>query len=81
MMEHHTISWLKRWHIPYGFMGEQGAESIHASINGIKRTYSGIPRPVDRLLSVMKEHHLRVEPQNIYLQPQVQRKKRKAEEE
>ena len=33
MLEEHTVPFLRRWHIRFGFMGEQGAESIHNSIS------------------------------------------------
>jgi len=32
MLEEHTVPFLQQWHIGFGFMGEQGAESIHNSI-------------------------------------------------
>ena len=54
-----------------GFLGEQGAESIHASFNPIQRVYSGIPNKVDRLLWVMQEHYL---PDNVTLKPQIKKK-------
>ena len=36
LLEVHTIPWLHQHGVGLGLMGEQGAESIHASINGIK---------------------------------------------
>ncbi len=38
-----------------GIMGEQGAESIHAHLIRLERTYQGIPNEVDRLLYIFKE--------------------------
>ena len=32
MLEEHTVPFLQPWDIGFGFMGEQGAESIHNSI-------------------------------------------------
>ena len=29
MLEEHVIPWLREWHVGFGLMGEQGAESIH----------------------------------------------------
>ena len=58
-----------------GVLGEQGAESIHASFNSIERVYSGIPNKVHRLLRVMQEHYLRIEPDNVTLKPQIKKRK------
>lgn len=30
MLEEHVVPWLRMWHVGFGLMGEQGAESIHA---------------------------------------------------
>lgn len=38
-------------------MGEQGAESVHAAINNIKRAYTNIPDRVKRLKCILDEHH------------------------
>ena len=56
-----------------GFLGEQGAESIHASFNSIEQAYLGIPNK-DKLLRVTQEHHLRVEPKNNDLHPRQKQK-------
>ena len=37
MLQEHTVSFLQRWHLGYGFMGKQGAESIHNSINQLEK--------------------------------------------
>lgn len=58
--------------------GEQGAESIHASFNSIERSYAGIANKKDRLLRVVQEHYLRIDPDNVALAPPV--KKRKVED-
>ena len=50
LLEDHMVPWMRRWHLGAGFMGEQGAESIHAHLNRLENTYSGIPNGVDRLL-------------------------------
>ncbi len=70
LLEDHMIPFFKRWKVGFGLMGEQGAESIHASINTIKARYVGIPNRVDRLRCILRDHHLRVAPQNIALQPE-----------
>ena len=77
MMHKHLLAQLTTWKFGMGFLGEQGAESIHASFNSIDRAYCGIPNKKDRLLRVVQEHHLRVEPDNIALQPPLKKRKKK----
>jgi len=57
-------------------LGEQGAESIHALFNTLKRTYSTIPNAVSRLETILKEHLNQAVPQNIEKLPQKPRKPR-----
>ena len=75
MLEEHFIPWLKKWHLGFGLMGEQGAESIHAYFNSLKKTYAGIPDPVDRLRHTMKEHMLHISPANIDAKPPIKKRK------
>ena len=76
MLEEHVIPWVTKWQVGFGFMGEQGAESIHASFNNIARAYANIPNRVDRLKRTVQEHHLRISPGNIQLQPEVKWRKK-----
>ena len=75
ILEDHTVPWLKEYQVGLGLMGEQGAESIHASINGIKRAYANIRDRIQNLLSVLEEHHRHVCP--ILKGQQPEKKKRK----
>ena len=63
---------MRKCNFGMGFLGEQGAESIHASFNSIQRVFSGIPNKVDCLLRVMQEHYL---PDNVTLKPQIKKRK------
>jgi len=36
ILEDHIVPWIRQWQIGFGFMGEQGAESIHAYFNSLK---------------------------------------------
>ncbi len=36
MLEDHTIPFLKKWGVGLGFLGERGAESIHARFNTLR---------------------------------------------
>ena len=48
-LEARVPQWLEKWKIGLGFMGKQGAESIHVSFNSIKWYYVNIPNKVNRL--------------------------------
>lgn len=76
MLEEHVVPWLRRWHIGFGLMGEQGAESIHAYFNMLGRTFQGVPDKVERLKMQMTEHLLHVAPANIAAKPVVKKKKK-----
>ena len=78
ILEDHAIPWIRRWRVGFGFMGEQGAESIHAYFNSLKASYRGIPDPVQQLREMMAAHFLHIAPTNIVKQPPI--KKRKIEE-
>ena len=62
MLEEHTIPFLRRWHVGFGFMWEQGAESIHNSINQLEKHYTNMPNQVKRLEAIVRQHHLAVCP-------------------
>ena len=76
-LEVHVPTWLEKWKIGLGFMGEQGAESIHAAFNNIERSYLNMPNKVDRLFRVVQEHHLRTDHDLQSLAPVVKKRKRK----
>ncbi|CAI8022352.1 hypothetical protein GBAR_LOCUS13139 [Geodia barretti] len=77
MLEEHVIPWLRQWRIGFGFMGEQGAESVHAAINHITPSYLNIPDRVQRLKGVLMEHHRQICPELTSCQPSVKRRKKK----
>ena len=56
MLEEHVVPWLHKWHVGFGLMGEQGAESIHAYFNALSCTYKSMPEEVQKLRQVMVEH-------------------------
>ena len=59
LMEDHMVPWLRKWHLGFGIMGEQGAESIHASFNTIKRSFANMMHNrVDWLKVVVREKQL-----------------------
>ena len=72
MLEEHVVPWIKKRKVDFG---EQGAESIHASFNALKRS---IPDSLQRLKQMMVEHNLRVTPDNTTSRPPVQKRPRRA---
>ena len=70
------VPWMKRWRMGSGIMGEQGAESIHAHLMRLEKTYQGIPNELDRLLYVFKEQALESDPSLTTLRPSLKKRKR-----
>ncbi len=69
MLEKHTIPWLRRWGgVGCGFMGEQGAESIHRWFNSERQTYATMAEGVEQLQCIMKEHFIHITPTNVALE-------------
>ena len=59
-------------------MGEQGAESIHAHMNKMESTYSGISNALDRLKYIVKEQALESAPSLTNLRPVPQKRQKRA---
>ena len=74
MLEDHAVPFLRRWRVGFGFHGEQGAESLHATFNKISRSYTAIRDRVERLKCIVKEHHLQVSPTLVAQEPPVKKK-------
>ena len=68
------MPWIKRWRNGFGFMGEQGAESIHAYFNGLVARYRSVPNPVKQMECIMSEHLLHIAPANIVAKPTIKKK-------
>lgn len=79
MLEDHMVDFFRNWKVGLGFLGEQGAESIHARFNSIRRNYVNMPNRVQQLEYIMKEHFNQICPDNIVRQPS-KPKKRKTKE-
>ena len=75
MLEEHVIPWLRKWHIGFGMMGEQGAESVHKYFNSLGRTYCGIPNSAERLKCMLREHQLHTAPANVAARPPIKKRK------
>ena len=77
LLEDHITDWLKLYHLGAGLMGEQGAESIHAHLNRLESTYSGISNRVDGLKYIFQMYNLETATPLQSLQPVVKTRKRK----
>ena len=51
---HHMVPWFRRWHLGFGIMGEQGAESIHAHLMKLERQHEGIANKVERYQQLLE---------------------------
>ena len=79
MLEEHVVPWLREWHIGFGLMGEQGAESVHAYFNSLKRIHANTANPVQQLKQMMRDHLLHIAPANIAAKPLPKRKKKSSD--
>ena len=68
----------KKWGTGFGFLGEQGGESVHAVFNSLQRAYNKIPNGVDRLFHLVREHHVCLCPENLQEVP-IPSKRKKTE--
>ena len=62
MLEEYVLPFMRKWRVGCGFIGEQGAESIHKYFNLLERTYSSIPDRLARLKQKVVEHYLHTAP-------------------
>ena len=69
MLEDHMVPWLRQWRVGCGYMGEQGAEALHANFNTCERSYSNMRDRVKRIKTVLQNHHMQILPQNVDLLP------------
>ncbi len=79
MLERHVIEWLRKHRV--GFVGEQGAESIHAAINFLKPSYTNMKNAVQRVKCMLTEHHRQVCPALNQCRPVIKRRKKTEDEE
>ena len=75
MLENHVADWVELWGFGMAFHGEQGGESIHHDLHEITTHMHGIRGEVSQLMSVMKEHHVKINPVLTEYVPQPKRRK------
>ena len=81
MLEDHAVDWI-RSNIGFGFMGEQGAKSIHARFNRLYQNYCTVfstSHPVEKLKYIMKEHLLSISPTLITAKPPPSKRAKKSQ--
>ena len=71
------VPFLRRVKVGFGFLGEQGAESIHARFNTIRHNYVNMRNPVEQLAAIHKEHLTEVCPENVVKLPSPKKRKKK----
>ena len=79
MVEDHIVEFIRQWKVGLGLLAEQGAESIHTVFNQLERTYSSMPNKVERLKSMVTEHHRQTHPSLIGRQPPPPQKRKKTD--
>ena len=76
-MEDYLIPWLNQWKVGCGIIGEQGAESLHASFNNTERAYNNILRDrVEQIKVLLQNHLLQIQPNVSSLEPPPLKKRR-----
>lgn len=73
MLESHVVPYIQQWGVGLGFLAEQGAESIHSTLNNISRAYVNMPDKVERLKCILLEHHRQTCPTLAQQQPAVKK--------
>ena len=81
MLEEHVVPFLRKWHFPLGFFGEQGGESIHKDFVQLTSTFSHVKPSTTRLKKMLEEHHLVVHPKNRQLIPEKKKRNLKRNEQ
>jgi hypothetical protein len=81
ILEDHVVDFIKRHKVGLGFLGEQGAESIHNRFNQLQRQYCCVPNSLKRFELMLKEHHRQTHPANISKVPVVKPRKQVSVEE
>ncbi len=68
LLEDHAVEWLSKYPFGFGLLGEQGAESVHAVMNRLKRNYTAMASDDKRLQTVVEDQRLKCTPElNAYL--------------
>ena len=72
MLEEHVADFIRRWHFPLGFFGEQGGESIHHEFVQLASTFCRVKPDTARLKQMIQDYFVIVHPQNRQVIPVMQ---------
>ena len=61
-LEDHLVSFIRKWHVGPGMIGEHGGESIHHLFNKLAERYSSMPHAHSRLKHTLRQHLQSVNP-------------------
>ena len=70
MLEDHVTEFITKWGRGLGTYGEQGGESIHPTFNRLYDIHSRMQPCHRRLMSMLKSHHVAVNPNATKLKTQ-----------
>ena len=79
LLELHTIPLIRKFRVGLGLLAEQGAESLHSSLNTLDALCKNIPGDLARVKTVAEQHLLTTTKEAVTLRPQS--RKRKSEEQ
>ena len=76
MLEEHVIPFIRKTRHGLGLLGEQGGEYMHAVFNNLNQRFNGARNTqnkdpdLQKMLCVMREHHISVNPAIFSLRPE-----------
>ena len=76
LLEDHAASFMKKWHAAAGFYWEQEIEGLHAEINGHSPHYANMRVGTERLMCLIKNHNMAVQPEAKTFSKYCEKKKR-----
>ncbi|XP_041479492.1 uncharacterized protein LOC121427243 isoform X2 [Lytechinus variegatus] len=58
ILEDHIVHQLHKFRVGLGLLNEQGIESMHANFNQLRRRMAGISNSNNRIISMLRAHHM-----------------------
>ena len=56
VLKEHVIPFMRKWHFPLGFFGEQGGENVHHEFAQVASTFFHVKPATSRPKKTMEEH-------------------------
>ena len=63
LLEDHAVQQLTKFKVGFGLLNEQGGELIHTEFNCTGRVVHGMKDPIQRLMAIMRRHHVGTTPE------------------